>query len=180
MKRLISRFRKNEDGIVAIEGAIFLVLFITCTMGLFEITDYLSYRQKIARSADDLGQTITLADNLAEVQALMDIPKVNANSHGYVVSVYVCQGATQQAAYTQVYKNPVTKMDGCNWKQGDTPGNLTMMNCGSKGWNVPNEQYAIVQVYCHYNPIVNFMGLFKGIPISSTAYATFRKNFVTN
>lgn len=177
MRKLLSSFLRNKDGVAYVEFAVCLPFLIALLMGAIEVSRYIIIAQKVEKTAATLsdvisqGKTITPTDLSNMIFASSQVMKpYSMGADGYVI----VSSVKQYGAYS--ISNPA-KVD---WQYTSSGVNGSWTNASLVG--IPNgpaalpggitlndkDNVIVTEIFFRYQPLV----ITNGVISASTVYKT--------
>ena len=155
MTRILHRFLRKQDGIAAVEFALFLPILLTMFIGVVEITRYIIITQKTEKAAVTMSDLVAQSDDVSTsdldilVEAAGEVMKpLDFSTSGFVIV----------SSVSRVGSNPAT----INW-QYTGGGDFTQSSqIGFQGGAAtlpagftldPNEGVIVAEVYFSFDPL---------------------------
>lgn len=191
----IKNFLGDESGVAFIEAALYMVIiFIPTFIGLVELSMYIRTKEKMTRTAHDMGEIISSISkwrNDEEVTKFMPASAAVAQPAGVRFSVAVCDSALSAPIYEDTYTTTGVNFisDDAKCGLGHAVGGPSQAN---PSWddvtcdlaNLPTEsatgavvstvQYVVTGAECNYAPMLKIFDWVIDNKITSTSISPMR------
>lgn len=177
-------FIKNEEGAVLIEAVLFIFFILLPTfLGLVELSSYIRTKEKVNRVAHEMGELFSSIPewDATEATNLRVAASMIAKPHGMSVDAVFCEGGGLGVASEVA---PITIRDGlCGYGDNRAEGTALVLPTAScansgiplgEGGGTSAAQYVVVEVGCHYSPMLRFFDFFVGDTITASTVSPMR------